>query len=210
VRAGGCRRVLLCTGDVTSKLLHPADRHVRMVFGDAASASLIEAGDGGFDFAIRTDGGGGRHLHTPLAYADQACGGVGHLRMDGAEIMNFALDGVPRLIAELLAFCRIEQPAVSLIALHQANSFMLNYLRKLIGAPRDIVPINVQHYGNTGPSSIPLLLSTMDGAGRAGDNAVLCGFGVGLSLAAARLDLAATRFLPPVDVPERAAAPQPA
>ncbi|CAH2922443.1 MAG: hypothetical protein CPSOU_4101 [uncultured Paraburkholderia sp.] len=37
VTTGGCTRVLVCTGDVITKLLNHDDRHVRLVFGDAAA-----------------------------------------------------------------------------------------------------------------------------------------------------------------------------
>jgi 3-oxoacyl-[acyl-carrier-protein] synthase-3 len=204
VRAGGCRRVLLCTGDVTSKLLNSGDRHVRMVFGDAASASLVETGNDQFDFVIRSDGGGRGHLNTPMRYAQSAesSGQLGQLHMNGAEIMRFALDAVPPLVDELLDFCRLRKSDIRLFAMHQANGFMLNYLRKCMGLERGTMPIDVRDVGNTGPSSIPLLLSRgaqrQDGLPDAG---VLCGFGVGLSLAAARVDLRHTRCIPPVDLP---------
>ncbi|MFL9871941.1 3-oxoacyl-ACP synthase III family protein [Paraburkholderia megapolitana] len=210
----GCRSVLLCTGDVTTKLLKPGDRHVQMVFGDAASASLIEAGDGRIDFACRTDGSGAGHLRTPLDYANSSHGSaqVGHLHMSGNEVMNFALTRVPPLIDQLLAHCGIDKTALDLVALHQANQFMLRYLRKIMKLSEAQTPIGLSEVGNTGPSSIPLLLAGGHGlAGRARKESLLCGFGIGLSLAAARLDLSATRLIAPVNVaaplvPDRLAA----
>lgn len=203
IRAGGCRKVLLCTGDVTSKLLSCGDRNVRMVFGDAASASLIEAGEDQFDFIIRSDGAGRDHLNTPIRYEQGAAGSgqLGHLWMNGAEIMKFAMATVPPLVDELLDFCGLRKNDIRLFALHQANGFMLNYLRKCLGVERSTVPIDVKDVGNTGPSSIPLLLSR--GAQRRDplpDVGVLCGFGVGLSLGAARVDLRHTRCIRPVEV----------
>jgi 3-oxoacyl-[acyl-carrier-protein] synthase-3 len=202
VRAG-CRSVLLCTGDVTTKLLKPGERHVRMVFGDAASATLVEPGGGCIDFACWTDGGGVGHLRTPIDYTNSAhaAARVGHLHMNGNEVMNFALSRVPPLVDALLAHCRLDRAALGLVALHQANQFMLRYLRKILKLTAEQTPIGLADVGNTGPSSIPLLLST--GLGfpeRAREQSLLCGFGIGLSIAAARLDLSATRCFAPVDV----------
>ncbi|MGE8061132.1 3-oxoacyl-ACP synthase III family protein [Pseudomonas sp. NPDC089547] len=207
IRAGGCRRVLLCTGDVTRTLLDPADRHVRMVFGDAASATLLEAGEGGIDLLIRSQGGR-EHLYTPWRSMPPEGGSreAGFLHMNGTAIMNFALNGVPPAIEELLLHCGLKLQDVPMLALHQANGFMLNYLRKLLGVERSRVPVNMRNVGNTGPSSIPLLLATLPAADwRQRENIVLCGFGVGLSLGAARVDLSSTHIYEPVEVPQVAA-----
>ncbi|HEY6925860.1 MAG TPA: ketoacyl-ACP synthase III [Steroidobacteraceae bacterium] len=205
IRAGGCRKVLLCTGDVTSKLLNARDRHVRMVFGDAASASLVEPGEGRFDFVIRSDGGGRRHLNTSLKYGSctASAAQVGYLQMNGTEIMKFALESVPAIIDELLDFCRLGKGDIKLFALHQANGFMLRYLRKSMSLDREAMPVDVRDVGNTGPSSIPLLLSrSAEHVPLAGES-VLCGFGVGLSLGAVRIDLHRTRHIHPIDVPNK-------
>lgn len=199
-----CRKVLLCTGDVTSKIINPQDRPVRLVFGDGASATLVTAGTGQFDVIIRTDGSGRASLCTPLNYSDGQNGtsaNVGHLHMDGAEVMNFALSKVPVLINDLLAATGLERGDIDLLALHQANRFMLNYLRKMTGLAADRVPIDIAETGNTGPSSIPLLLARQKSTPVSPwENAIVCGFGVGLSWGAIRLDLSETRLIAPIDV----------
>ncbi|WP_264312922.1 3-oxoacyl-ACP synthase III family protein [Pseudomonas putida] len=208
IRSGGCRRVLLCTGDVTTSLLDPADRQVRMVFGDAASATLLEAGEDHIDLLIRSEGSGRDHLYTP--WMSRRHQGVsrqaGFLHMNGTAIMNFALNSVPPAINELVHHCGLALEDMSMLALHQANGFMLNYLRKLLGVERDKVPINVREVGNTGPSSIALLLASLPaGSWPEREHILLCGFGVGLSLGVARVDLRGTRIFEPVEVPQAAA-----
>lgn len=206
VAAGGCKRVIVCTGDVITKLLDPHDRHVRLVFGDGATATLVESGDDTLDFAFWTDGSGSRFLNTPLSYAvpDSASAHWGHLHMDGAGVMNFALEQVPRAIGDFLQRHGLALEQVPVFLLHQANLFMLEYLAKRLGVGRAKVPVNVGQVGNTGPSSIPLCLS-LDASQRAlaHDGAIACGFGVGLSVGVARLALAKTLLVPPVDVSER-------
>lgn len=199
----GCRSVLLCTGDTTTKLLKPNDRSVQMVFGDAASASLIEAGEGRLDFACRTDGNGSAHLKTPIVYTNgpSAAAQVGHLHMSGNDVMNFALACVPPLIDTLLDHCRIDRSALGIVAFHQANQFMLRYLRKIMKLTAEQTPIDLAEVGNTGPSSIPLLLSGRRGISElCREHSLLCGFGVGLSIAAVLLDLSMTRCFTPIDI----------
>jgi 3-oxoacyl-[acyl-carrier-protein] synthase-3 len=208
VAAGGCRRVLICTGDVITKLLNPDDRHVRLVFGDAATATLIERGGDTLDFSFWTDGTGRRFLNTPMRYGDaigergrDKSASWGYLHMDGAGVMNFALERVPQTIGEFLLHHDVGIAEIPVFLLHQANLFMLEYLAKRLGVAKSKVPVNVGQVGNTGPSSIPLLL-TLDATERAlaHDGAIACGFGVGLSVGVARLPLANTVMVPPVDV----------
>ena len=60
IRAGAARRVLFVTAETYSKYIHPADRSLRTIFGDAAAATLIEAVDEPtlFAFQFGTDGRG--------------------------------------------------------------------------------------------------------------------------------------------------------
>jgi 3-oxoacyl-[acyl-carrier-protein] synthase-3 len=211
VSAGGCGRVLLCTGDVISKLLHPEDRHLRMLFGDAATSTLVERDNGRIDFSLRTDGSGAKHLNTPNSHAGGQSGGsqASRLYMDGAQVMNFALSSVPTAIDTLLDRLRIRPQDVPLYVLHQANRFMLEYLARKMGLPPQKVPVQVRDVGNTGPSSIPLAISIgAPGVLFRQDGVVACGFGVGLSIGVARLPLGCTQIIPPVDVAARGAPSQ--
>lgn len=203
VSAGGCRRVLLCTSDVISKLLRPHHHHVRMVFGDAASATLVEAGSHSFSFSFSTDGKGAAYLNTPLNYlVESSCSAeIGSLFMDGAQVMNFALEKVPAAILGFLEELQIDANSVPFFLLHQANAFMLQYLGKKLGIAQERIPWQVAEIGNTGPSSIPVLLSTAPHAQQlCRDNLVTCGFGVGLSIGVAHISLSNTQLIPPLDL----------
>src|SRR5262245_24645064 len=69
ILSGQARRVLLLTAETYSKFIHPRDKSVRTIFGDAAAATLIEAVDGeegGIGpFLYGTDGSGGSNLMVP-------------------------------------------------------------------------------------------------------------------------------------------------
>lgn len=211
ILAGGCQRVLLCAGDVITPLLHPNDRQVRMVFGDAGSATLIEKGSDHFSFVLKTDGSGAKHLTTAKlkSHKHVVNAGInndmhaGYLYMNGAEIMEFALREVPPCINELLDMKGWQVNEVGAFVLHQANQFMLNYLRKKMQLDKQAVPIAVENTGNTGPASIPLALSlTKDRLKEEGrlNKVVMCGFGVGLSWGATGVDLSNTKIMAPVEI----------
>ncbi|MFS0822753.1 ketoacyl-ACP synthase III [Bacillus sp. 1P02SD] len=217
VSSGGCKRVLVCVGDVTTKLVYPEDRSVRMVFGDGGSATLVERGENTSYFNLKTDGSGAKHLIIPAGGSRNPISDKtsipyetndGNIRteetvhMNGMEIMSFALREIPIMVDELLEYVNWNKNDVGIFALHQANKFMLEYLRRKMKLDKSTVPIAVETVGNTGPASIPLMLSLKSQELREGkqlDKIVCCGFGVGLSWAACTLDLSSTVILGPIE-----------
>jgi 3-oxoacyl-[acyl-carrier-protein] synthase-3 len=205
-------------GDVSTRLVNPLDKSVRMVFGDAGSATLVEGGADSVAFVIRTDGAGARHLMIPAggcrrpadaAAAEVAADENGNHRsaldifMDGMEIMNFGLREVPPTVDDALRLAGWNKDEAGSFVFHQANRFMLEYLRKKMTLPTAAVPIVMSDTGNTGPAAIPLALS-VEHARLKRENrlqkCVLCGFGVGLSWGAAAADLSNTQILDTVEL----------
>jgi len=123
--------------------------------------------------------------------------------MGGVDIFNFALREVPTIVDEHLRDLNKTKDNIDLLVLHQANKFMVNYLRKIIKINKEKVPIEVDNYGNTGPCSIPLVLS-IKGNNYKKENklksVMMCGFGVGLSWGTAMTNLENTIFYKPVEI----------
>lgn len=190
IQSGAAKRVLVCAGDTITHHLNPTDHSVRLVFGDAGSATLIEKGTDELSFAVYTDGSGEHQLKANIN---------GYLHMDGKAVMEFALEKVPPCIDEVLQMKKWEKKEVGAYVLHQANHFMINYLRKKMLLSADAVPITMQKTGNTGPASIPLALAMVRERLQAEnrlEKIILCGFGVGFSWGAIGLDLSKTILLP--------------
>jgi 3-oxoacyl-[acyl-carrier-protein] synthase III len=70
---------------------------------------------------------------------------------------------------------------------HQANSFMLDHLRKLLGIPQEKFVVAMGDCGNTVSSTIPIALKHVSVSGRLtpGMSVMAVGFGVGYSWGAA-------------------------
>ena len=199
----GCKNVLLCAGDVTTKLIKPGDRHIQTVFSDGAGAALIGPGSEKIDFLFDTDGTGRSHLHTPLTYdlSPERAATVGHLYMDGSEVMKFALSRVPNIVKNLLDQCELTLSDIDIALFHQANLLMLKYLRKLSGFTPSQWMIDLAETGNTGPATIPLLIARLqDSSDRRLNKVMLCGFGIGLSVGVAITSLKETQRIPPIEV----------
>lgn len=215
IHCGACKNVLVLAGDTTSRMIHPKDKSLRMVFGDCGTASWLSVGTSPMGFHICSDGNGADRLIVPaggfrmpcsretsrIEY-DEDCNGrtLDNLYMDGLAIFNFAITNVHKDIDTLLNMMKWKKEDIGLFALHQANNFMVNYIRKKIKVPRENVPTNVRNYGNTGPSTIPLLLSDVCPVSSYDLNKViLSGFGVGLSWGSVACNLSETHFYEPVN-----------
>lgn len=219
---GGCKNVLVLAGDTTSKIINSNDRANRLVFGDAGSATLLSEGKSGIGFSIYNDGKGYEDLIVPgggfrMPFSNKTkislSDGDGNLRskndlyMNGINVFNFAISRIPKLIKEIV----VESPYKDLdevegIYLHQANKFMVDYLRKKMKLKPEKVPLEVDGYGNTGPSSIPLLLTLLNKKKENLANtkkSILSGFGVGLSWAACYANLENTKILKTQDYEQK-------
>lgn len=199
IETGQARNVLLLTAETYSKHIHPADRSVRTLFGDAAAATLISADDSLSEavigpFVYGTDGRGGGHLIIREGGAREPHSGTPpdgqpgrrHLYMNGPEIFNFTLESVPACITQLHAKAGLAPADVDYFVFHQANAYMLEHLREKLGIPAEKFALCVKDCGNTVSATIPIALREAAQAGklRPGMKVMLVGFGVGLSWAA--------------------------
>jgi len=196
IRSGAAQRVLLITSETYSKYIHPTDRSLRTIFGDAAAATLIEAADepclGPFVFG--TDGRGANTLIVTEGGARPKEAAIqprrrkrwpSSLVMDGPELVKFSLDVVPPTVDRALAAAGWTRDDVEVYLMHQATAFLLNHLRDRLGLNGDCMPVDLEDCGNTVSSTLPILIDRLRRAGtlKPGTRTVMIGFGVGLSWA---------------------------
>lgn len=202
IASGEFCNVLLITADTYSKLLHPSDKSNRSIFGDAAAATLItqEPAEGAAEIkkiVLGTDGKGASNLilkngalkhpkTTDTILHEDENGNAfndNYLFMNGSEIFNFTLSAVPALIKDVLSKNDLTQESIDLFIFHQANRFMLEYLRKKIKISPEKFYIWMESCGNTVSSTIPIALTEAKKGSsvKKGDKVLLAGFGVGYS-----------------------------
>ena len=197
--AGGiAQNILFITSETYSKHLHEKDKGNRTIFGDAAAATLISKD--GFasieEFSLGTDGKGAENLiirkggmRQPAAINDLQTDEHGnmsssdYLYMNGAEIFDFTSEAVPVLIEHVLKKNQINKDDIDLFVFHQANKYMMNYLRKLIDIDKDKFYFCLESVGNTVSSTIPIALYEAQKENVLKGNVLLAGFGVGYSWA---------------------------
>jgi 3-oxoacyl-[acyl-carrier-protein] synthase-3 len=176
MQANGMSAGVLITADPYSKIIDESDRNTALLFGDAATATLITDeplwtlesftfGSRGKDWAaIRTD--------------------KGKFVMDGRAVFNFAATQVPVDVRRLLDRAGLAPDQVDRYVLHQGSRFIVKTIADRLKQPINKFPIEIEYCGNTVSSTIPLILEQEikrdDPAAR---TMVLSGFGVGLSWA---------------------------
>lgn len=175
--SGIAANVLLLTSEQYSKYIDPTDKGNRTIFGDGATATLVSTDGIGRigEFVLGTDGSGAEKLIKRP--------GVG-LFMDGPGIFDFTADTVPPMVEETLRKNALQSDDISLFVFHQANKYMINYLRKIMDIDKERFFVFMENVGNTVSSTIPIALYQAMKEDRLHGNVVLAGFGVGLSYGA--------------------------
>lgn len=219
VSSGSCKKVLVLAGDTTTKMINSKDRAQRMVFGDCGSATLVVSGVGSLGFHIASDGdghdkviipAGGYRIpsskETKLEVEDKD----GNLRSqedlynDGLSVFNFIIQNGRASINTIMEYMNWEKEDVKLYALHQATSFTVNFLVKRLKIEKEKAPVNITNYGNTGPATIPLILTDMYNVKTnvdtsAWDKIIMSAYGVGLSWGSIACDLSQTKIYEPIN-----------
>jgi 3-oxoacyl-[acyl-carrier-protein] synthase-3 len=199
INSGITSNILLVTSETYSKHIHPLDKGNRTIFGDGASATIVEKSDIEhiFEFVFGTDGSGCNNLIIPnggarnpkVPDAGLVDDGTGNMRtdnnlfMNGPEIFNFTIQNVPKSVQAVLDKNNTTLEDVDYVVFHQANKYMLDYLRKKVKVPGEKFYINLADTGNTVSSTIPVALAGLleNKVIKTGDKILLCGFGVGYS-----------------------------
>lgn len=204
VATGVAKNVLLLTSETYSKYIHPKDKSNRTIFGDAAAATLVSSqGDIEIqEFSLGTDGSGAEKLivrsgghRCPAQQNDVSFDeydnpkSSDHLFMNGTDIFNFTVEMVPVLVNDTLLKNETSKEDVDMFIFHQANKYMLNFLRKMIMIPEEKFYYCMSNVGNTVSSTIPIALyeAIKDKSINKNNKVLIAGFGVGFSWAGCML-----------------------
>lgn len=207
LETGVASRALFLLADTYTRYIHPDDRSVRTLFGDAASAVLIALAERDHPqigpFVLGTDGSGADNLIVRrgglrVPWASETRDEVdesgsrrtdANLYMNGPAILEFTMRRIPELVRDLLTRAGLQMDDVRYFVFHQANEYLLRYLQRKLKIPDDRFPMYFEHCGNTVSSTIPIVLQRLvdDGALVQGDRVMVVGFGVGYSWGAAMI-----------------------
>jgi len=192
--SGMAKNVLTVGVDVQSRLLDRTDRTTCFIFGDAAGAAIISAGEGGHRIRETILGADTRGLH--MARRDEPgyviSNGHGNIdpwiRMDGQAMFRFATESFASIIHNVIAKTGWSPADTRWIIPHQANGRILKAAAKRSGIPFQRFYLNVERVGNTSSASIPLALIEVEDSLERGDKLILCSVGAGVTTAAVSIE----------------------
>ncbi|MGN0106432.1 MAG: beta-ketoacyl-ACP synthase III [Hominilimicola sp.] len=198
IQTGTYKNVLVVCADALSKAVDYNDRATCVLFGDAAGAAVVSASEekGIIATDIGADGASGMAI-TSLAYredAEETEKRVSHRKdtiwMAGQAVMKFAVKAMADASAKVIKEAGLTWEDIDLVVPHQANYRIVDSAIKRMGIEKEKVFLNLEKYGNTSASCIPVALSQAVESGRIkkGDKIVLVGFGGGLTWGAALIE----------------------
>ncbi len=190
----GARRVLLVNVELTSGHTDYRSRDCHFIFGDVATASIIENTDTKTGFEI---------LDTDLftQFSNNIRNNFGFLngseltsrddkqfRQDGRKVFKEVCPLVAKMISNQLEKNQIKPEQVKRFWLHQANQNMNELILKLVvgkeaaEADPSLVPIILDEFANTSSAGVIIALHRSAHEVNDGEYGVLCSFGAGYSV----------------------------
>lgn len=190
------RYALVLGAEKISSIVDWSDRSTCVLFGDAASAVILEndgspepdcilsavlGADGTHADILQVPGGGSaippthesidRHLH--------------YIKMGGPEVFKLAVTAMTNASLEALRQTGLTVDQVRWIIPHQANKRIIDAVSRRLEAGPEQVYINLDRYGNTSAASIGICLDELARAGKIehGDHVLLTAFGAGMTWA---------------------------
>lgn len=191
----GSMKGLVIGGETLSKLIDWTDRSTAVLFGDGAGGILLEAGSDQklLRESLAADGSRAQSLtsgyqpnQSPLYTKDSE--GSYYLKMVGRDIFDFAVRDVALNIKEL-----IQDTPVDYLLLHQANLRIIEKIARKVKIPQEQFLTNMDKYGNTSMTSIPILLDEAIESGKITlgqkQKVVFTGYGGGLTWGSILMEL---------------------
>lgn len=183
IKSKRCNKILIINADTYSKIINPDDRSTKILFSDAAAATVVDSSSNNLiDIAFSNSG---KH-YEKLIYRKNGfkrnLSKSKYLDMDGMGIMSFINSRLPKQIEKILKTNKFSLEDIDYFIFHQASKLALDTIRKLLN-----IPIKKMIYdldcGNSVSASIPIALKKTQNKNILKKNNLIlfCGFGVGLS-----------------------------
>ncbi|MCX6173636.1 MAG: ketoacyl-ACP synthase III [Ignavibacteriales bacterium] len=191
IESGTYKKVIVVGSDKMTAITDYTDRNNCILFGDAASAVLLEPTEdlkyGIKDSLLYVDGSGKESLYmkgggslNPPSH-ETVDKKMHYIYQDGKAVFKVAVIGMADISFEIMEKNGLKGEDVAYLVPHQANLRIIDATAKRMGISKDKVMINIDRYGNTTAATIPSCLTEYYRAGKIkkGDNLILSAFGAG-------------------------------
>ena len=166
IKSGIAKRCLVIGAETLSRVVDHNDRD-SMIFADGAGATIIEDKDedGGLlshrtaTFTIDET----YYIYSGGSYCKPTTNNTQYIKMEGRKVYEFALSHVPQAMKDCFDASGFQIDDLKKVFIHQANEKMdeaiLKRFYRLYRAqmPADVLPMNIQTYGNSSVATVPTL-----------------------------------------------------
>lgn len=195
VRSGTAKTVLVINPEVLTPQINYRDRDSHFIFGDVATASIIEdesTATGKHQFKIIAEQPiteFSNNIRSNIGYMNQCSPETAkdvdkYFIQQGRKVFKEVLPMVSNLIASQMDKVNLGPNDIKRLYLHQANINMNNFIGKKVlerdPTPEE-APIILDEYANTSSAGCIIALHKHHDGFISGDKSVLCSFGAGYS-----------------------------
>ena len=173
--SGQAQNILVITSDTYSKFISPLDKSILPLFGDGASASIIQYDKNGWrvekEFSESIP-------NTEENLILNEINGKKNISMKGPELINFAIKDIIPVLSNMIK----NEKKITLFS-HQASKIVLNIIKsQSLKINKDVeIPIYYKNIGNLVSTSIPVLINKNVKLFNKSKKILIFGFGVGLT-----------------------------
>ncbi len=191
IESGAYKKVVVVGSDKMTAITDYTDRNTCILFGDLASAVLLEPTEdlnyGIKDTLLYVDGTGKDNLYMkgggslrPASH-ETVDNKWHYIYQDGKAVFKVAVKGMADVSYEIMKKNNLTSDDVAYLVPHQANMRIIDATAERMGVSKDKVMINIDRYGNTTAATIPSCITEYyrNGKLKKGDNLILAAFGAG-------------------------------
>ena len=181
------KRVLLISAEYMTKRMNQKDFDTAFLFGDAATATIINGDEHQTDskaiideISLTAIAENGDVLSIPTDESK-------YTQLQGKKLFTFAVKTMSMIMHKCCQQVNIALNTVDLIIPHQANQRISNAVEKRLKMNPGTLYSNIANFGNTSSCTIPIALGETLAQQASGKTVALCAFGSGFTAAAAIL-----------------------
>ena len=196
VRAGHARSVLVVSPEICSGHLNFRNRDCHFIFGDVATAVLVERAETATSPVVYEIVGTklktsfSNNIRNNFGFLNRAAPeGIGKpdklFVQEGRKVFKEVIPMVADVILDHMRECAIRPEDIKRLWLHQANLHMNDLIsRKVLG--RDVnpgeAPVILDEFANTSSAGSIIAFNKYNDDLKSGDTGIICSFGAGYSI----------------------------
>ncbi len=181
--------MIVITAETLSPMINHDDPKTSVLFGDAATASLLscEPRGGDINALINRPVLSAKGVEDKILYVPNM-GGEEKIEMEGLTVFKIAIKKMINMLDDACARRGIAVDELDMIVPHQANERIIEAIRRTIHCPPEKMFNHIGKYANTSSNTIPLALAELMPETKAGSKIGLTAFGGGFTFGAAVIE----------------------